>query len=53
MNKRVRQTEVKEPSFKYEICSNVIEYNGERLYSRKILWEEGLTYEDVKDFIIN
>lgn len=52
MSKRAKQTEVKETSFKYEICSNVIEYNGETLYLSKILWEEGLTYEDVETFII-
>ena len=52
MGKRAKQTEVKETSFKYEIGSNVIEHNGETLYLSKILWEEGLIYEDVETFII-
>lgn len=52
MSKQVKRKDVKESIFRYEIGSNVIEYNGEMLYLNKILWEYGLMYDDVKDSVV-
>ena len=36
----------------YEKCSNVVIHNGETIYLNKIIWEDGLTYDDIKEFVI-
>ena len=52
MGKKKEEPELKENTIQYDVCSNIIKYNDETLYLKEILWEEGLTYEDVKDFVI-
>lgn len=52
MSKKKEKPDLKENTIQYELCSNVIKYNNETLYLNEILWEEGLTYEDVKDFVV-
>lgn len=37
----------------YEKCSNVVKYNNKKLYLNKILWQNGLSYDDIKDFIVS
>ena len=42
---------VEKNEFSYTVGSNVILISGVTKYLSKILWEEGKTYEDVKEFI--
>lgn len=49
-NKYIEKTKA-DTSITYDLGSNMVKYSGKVLYLTRILWEENLTYEDIKEYI--